>query len=49
MAECIHVSQAEGAGKSILIVNVHPSASENPPGLTTAEPFAPEAAVRAED
>src|SRR5262249_41125490 len=24
-------------------MNVHPSASANPPGLTTAEPFAPEA------
>src|SRR3954465_1550375 len=31
------------AGKSILIINVHPSASENPPGPTTEEPFAPEA------
>jgi hypothetical protein len=31
------------AGKSILIMNVHPSAGENPPGTTTAEPFAPEA------
>jgi hypothetical protein len=31
------------AGKSILIINVHPSASENPPGPTTDEPFAPEA------
>jgi hypothetical protein len=31
------------AGKSILIVNVHPSAGENPPGPTTGEPFAPEA------
>src|SRR3984893_2330732 len=30
------------AGKSIVIMNVHPSASENPPGLTTGEPFAPE-------
>src|SRR5258708_23976327 len=29
------------AGKSILIMNVHPSAGENPPGTTTAEPFAP--------
>jgi hypothetical protein len=28
-------------GKSILIMNVHPSAGENPPGPTTAEPFAP--------
>jgi hypothetical protein len=27
--------------KSILIMNVHPSASANPPGLTAAEPFAP--------
>src|SRR5499427_4410593 len=31
------------AGKSILIMNVHPSASENPPGSTTIEPFAHEA------
>src|ERR1700761_7797264 len=31
------------AGKSILIMNVHPSAGENPPVATTAEPFAPEA------
>jgi len=31
------------ASKSILIVNVHPSASENPPGPTTTEPFASEA------
>src|ERR1700726_2631099 len=30
-------------GKSILIVNVPPSAGENPPGPTTTEPFAPEA------
>ncbi len=29
--------------KSILIMNVHPSASLSPPGPTTAEPFAPEA------
>ena len=31
------------SGKSILIMNVHPSAGENPPGPTTLEPFAPEA------
>jgi len=31
------------AEKSILIMNVHPSAGENPPGPTTAEPFSPEA------
>jgi hypothetical protein len=31
------------SGKSILIMNVHPSASENPPGPTTTEPFAPDA------
>jgi hypothetical protein len=31
------------AGKSILIMNFHPSASIVPPGLTTAEPFAPTA------
>jgi hypothetical protein len=30
-------------GKSILIMNVHPSAGENPPGPTTTKPFAPEA------
>jgi hypothetical protein len=30
-------------GKSILIMNVHPSAGENPAGPTTGEPFAPEA------
>ena len=31
------------AGKSILIMNVHPSAGANPPGPTTTEPFALEA------
>jgi hypothetical protein len=30
------------ARKSILIMNVHPSAFVNPPGPTTTEPFAPE-------
>jgi len=30
-------------GKSILIMNVHPSLGVNPPGPTTAEPFAPAA------
>src|SRR5947207_11366095 len=30
-------------GKSIFIMNVHPSASQNPHGPTTAEPFATEA------
>src|ERR1700736_877252 len=29
--------------KSILIMNVHPSGGENPPGPTTTEPFGPEA------
>jgi hypothetical protein len=29
--------------KSILIMNVHPSAVVNPPGLTCAQPFSPEA------
>jgi hypothetical protein len=29
--------------KSILIMNVHPSAGQNPPGPTATEPFAPEA------
>lgn len=28
--------------KSILIMNVHPSVSVNPPGPTTTVPFAPE-------
>jgi hypothetical protein len=32
-----------GAGKSILIMNVHPSFGVNPPGPTIAEPFASEA------
>lgn len=32
-----------GADKSILIMNVHPSAVVTPPGPTTREPFAPEA------
>jgi len=31
------------AGKSILIMNVHPSIGVNPPGPSTPEPFAPEA------
>ncbi len=31
------------ASKSVLVMNVHPSAVVNPPGLTTTEPFAPEA------
>ncbi len=31
------------AGKSILIMNVHPSVGVNPPGSTTADPFAPQA------
>src|ERR1700676_40171 len=31
------------ASKSILIMNVHPSAGENPAGPTTTEPFAPHA------
>jgi hypothetical protein len=31
------------AGKSILVMDVHPSAAKKPPGPTTTEPFAPEA------
>src|SRR5262249_7568552 len=31
------------SSKSILVMNVHPSAVVNPPGPTTSEPFAPEA------
>ena len=30
-------------GKTIIVFNVHPSTGVNPPGPTTAEPFAPEA------
>src|SRR5215831_4722092 len=30
-------------GKSVLIMNVHPSAVADPPGPTTAEPFSTEA------
>ena len=33
----------EDAGKSILIINVHPSTAENPPEATTTESFAPDA------
>jgi hypothetical protein len=33
----------EDAGKSIVIMNVHPSAGVNPAGATTAEPFATDA------
>src|SRR5215472_15289014 len=29
------------AGKSILVLNVHPSVAVHPPGPTTTEPFAP--------
>ena len=35
--------QPEDPGKSIFIMNVHPSVGLNPPGPTTAEPFAPKA------
>jgi hypothetical protein len=31
----------EQPGKSVLIMNVHPSAGVNPAGPTTADPFAP--------
>src|SRR5712671_1574784 len=31
------------AGKSILVMNVHPSAVVDPPGPTSSEPFSPEA------
>ena len=40
---CIAFPKPGDAGKSILIMNAHPSAVVNPPGPTTAEPFAPEA------
>src|SRR5213594_3903915 len=35
------VPQARRPGKSILVLNVHPSVAVNPPGPTTKEPFAP--------
>src|SRR3954464_4050116 len=40
----VYVFPAPGnSGKSVLIMNVHPSAGVNPAGATTAEPFATEA------
>src|SRR5580704_15168217 len=36
-------AQPSGVDKSILIMNLHPSAVVNPPGPTTREPFAPAA------
>jgi hypothetical protein len=36
-------SKPSNANKSILVMNVHPSAIVTPPGPITAEPFAPEA------
>jgi Domain of unknown function (DUF4331) len=33
----------EGTGRSVLVIDVHPSVGINPPGPTTVEPFAPEA------
>ena len=39
----------EDPGKSIIILNVHPSYSVNPPGPTTTEPFAPRSYIRIED
>src|SRR5947199_126711 len=36
-------SKPGDTGKSILIMNVHPSVSVNPPGPTTREPFATQA------
>jgi hypothetical protein len=39
----ICLPKPDDAGKSILIMDAHPSATVNPPGPTTTEPFAPEA------
>src|SRR3954454_5794944 len=40
----VYVFPAPGkSGKSVLIMNVHPSVGVNPAGATTAEPFATEA------
>ena len=35
--------KSEDAGKSILIMNLHPSVGLNPTGPTTDDPFAPQA------
>src|SRR6266478_6004754 len=41
MTDLYAFPKPEGPGKSILILNVHPSVAVNPPGPTTKEPFAP--------
>src|SRR5258708_12326104 len=40
---CMPSPSQGNTSKSILIMNFHPSAGENPPGPTTTDPFAPEA------
>jgi hypothetical protein len=37
------LSPSRNTSKSILVMNVHPSAVASPPGPTPPEPFAPEA------
>jgi hypothetical protein len=41
MTDLYVFSKPGDASKSIIILNVHPSFAVNPPGPTTAEPFAP--------
>jgi Domain of unknown function (DUF4331) len=41
MTDLYAFTSAPDAGKSILVLNVHPSVAVNPPGPTTKEPFAP--------
>ena len=41
MTDLYAFSKPGDASKSIIILNVHPSFAVNPPGPTTAEPFAP--------
>ena len=41
MTDLYVFSKPGDVSKSIIILNVHPSVAVNPPGPTTAEPFAP--------
>ncbi len=41
MTDLYVFSKPGDVSKSIIILNVHPSFAVNPPGPTTAEPFAP--------
>src|SRR5438093_2557555 len=41
MTDLYALTNPGDAGKSILVLNAHPSVAVNPPGRTTKEPFAP--------